>query len=202
MNYKQLIEKLKTISTEQDQVNYLFEFLLSNGEYDYLYLEIERLKKLDVNTFADLYDEDLQEQAFKILEKKTSISKELKYYFATKQWEKRSRGELDTRFKDEILVKGVCNDYSNFIKRVLTDIGIDCDRCEGKTPLNHAWNIITIGNNPLHYDITYAMYARDKKCNDTKPQDWLGISTEQLQKLQPDRTINSPQASENLLQRD
>lgn len=69
MNYKQLIEKLKTIRTEQEQVNYLFEFLLSNGEYDYLYLEIERLKKLDVNTFADLYDEDLQEQAFKTLEK-------------------------------------------------------------------------------------------------------------------------------------
>ena len=86
MNYKQLIEKLKTIRTEQEQVNYLFEFLLSNGEYDYLYLEIERLKKLDVNAFADLYDEDLQEQAFKILEKKTSISKELKYYFATKQY--------------------------------------------------------------------------------------------------------------------
>ena len=52
MNYKQLIEKLKTIRTEQEQVNYLFEFLLSNGEYDYLYLEIERLKKLDVNTFT------------------------------------------------------------------------------------------------------------------------------------------------------
>ena len=67
-------------------MNYLFEFLLSNGEYDYLYLEIERLKKLDVNTFTDLYDEDLQEQAFKILEKKTSISKELKCYFATKQY--------------------------------------------------------------------------------------------------------------------
>lgn len=69
MNYKQLIEKLKTIRTEQEQVNYLFEFLLSNGEYDYLYLKIERLKKLDVNTFADLYDENLQEQAFKTLEK-------------------------------------------------------------------------------------------------------------------------------------
>lgn len=54
MNYKQLIEKLKTIRTEQEQVNYLFEFLLSNGEYDYLYLEIERLKKLDVNTFTNL----------------------------------------------------------------------------------------------------------------------------------------------------
>ena len=52
MKYKQLIEKLKTIRTEQEQVNYLFEFLLPNGEYDYLYLEIERLKKLDVNTFT------------------------------------------------------------------------------------------------------------------------------------------------------
>lgn len=53
----------------------------------------------------------------------------------------------------------------------------------------------------MHYDITYAMYARDERSKDTKPQDWLGISTEQLQKLQPDRTINSPQTSENLLQR-
>ena len=201
MNYKELIKKLKRMSSEQEQVDYLFEFLLSNGEYDYLYLEIERLKKLDVNTFADLYDEDLQEQALKELQKKTSISKELRYYFATKQWERRSRGELDTQFKDDILVKGVCNDYSNFIRRVLTEIGIDCERCEGKTPLNHAWNIITIGNNPLHYDITYAMYARDKKSGGTKPNDWLGISTEQLQKLQPDRTITTPRKDENSLEK-
>ncbi|MBP3619902.1 MAG: hypothetical protein J6J24_04505 [Clostridia bacterium] len=191
MNYKELIEKIKTISRKQEQVGFLFKFLLETGEYDYLCLEIEKLKKLDVNTFADLYDEDLQEQAFKLLEKKTSISKELKEYFATKQWEKRSRGEQDTQFKDGILVKGVCNDYSNFIKRVLTEIGIDCERCAGKTPLNHAWNIISIENNPLHYDITYAMYARDKKIDKSNPTDWFGITTEQLQRLQPERTILS-----------
>ena len=36
MNYKQLIDKLKTISSEQEQVDYLFKFLLDNAEYDYL----------------------------------------------------------------------------------------------------------------------------------------------------------------------
>ena len=61
----------------------------------------------------------------------------------------------------------------------------------------HAWNIITIGNNPLHYDITYAMYARDKRSKDTNPKDWLGISTEQLQKLQPDRIIIMPHRNED-----
>ena len=197
MTYKQLIDNLKTLRSEQEQVDYLFEFLLSNGEYDYLYLEIEKFKKLDVNTFADFYDEDLYEQALKELQKKTTISKELRYYFETEQWESRTHGEKDTQFKDEILVKGVCNDYSNFIVKVLTEIGIDCVRCEGRTPLMHAWNIITIGNNPLHYDITYAMYARDKRSKDTKPQDWLGISTEQLQKLQPDRIIIMPHRNED-----
>ena len=197
MNYNQLIEKLKSIDNQKEQVAYLFDFLLKIGEYDYLYLEIEKLKKLDVNTFADLYDEDLCDKAMAELQKKTLISKELKKYFATKQWESRSRGELDAQFKDEILVKGVCNDYTNFILKVLTEIGIDCERYEGKTPLNHAWNLIRINNLPLHYDITYAMYARDGKNNETKPQDWLGISTEQLLKIQPNRTIITPQSSEN-----
>ena len=197
MNYKQLIEKLKGMYSKQEQVDYLFEFLLNNAEYDYLYLEIERLKKLDVNTFADFYDEDLYEQALKELQKRTTISKELRYYFETKQWESRTHGEKDTQFKDEILVKGVCNDYSNFIVKVLTEIGVDCVRCEGRTPLMHAWNIITIGNNSLHYDITYAMYARDKRDSTTTPKDWLGIPIEQLQKLHPERTITSPQKDEN-----
>ena len=102
MNYKQLIDNLKTMRSEQEQVDYLFEFLLSNGEYDYLYSEIEKLKKLDVNTFADFYDEDLYKQALKELQKKTTISKELIYYFETKQWESRTHGEKDTQFKDEI----------------------------------------------------------------------------------------------------
>ena len=200
MNYKQLIDKLKTISSEQEQVDYLFKFLLDNAEYDYLYLEIERLKKLDVNTFADLYDDDLKEQAFKILEKKTTISRELKRYFDTKQWESRSHGEKDIQFKDEILIKGVCNDYTNFIIKVLTEIGINCERCEGKTPLNHAWNIITIGNNPLHYDITYAIYARDRRNKDTNPKDWLGITTQSLMKLHPDRIIiTSPKNEHNIV---
>jgi len=197
MTYKQLIDKLKTMNNQQEQVDYLFEFLLVNAEYDYLYLEIEKLKKLDVNTFADLYDEDLQEQAFKILENKTTISKELKRYFKTKQWELRSNGEKDIQFKDGILIKGVCIDYVNFIVKVLTEIGVNCESCLGKTPLNHAWNIITIGKNTLHYDITYAIYARDKKDTVTQPKDWLGINTRLLLKLHPDRVIIEPSKNEN-----
>lgn len=34
MTYKQLIDKLKTMGSEQEQVEYLFNFLLQIGEYD------------------------------------------------------------------------------------------------------------------------------------------------------------------------
>ena len=45
------------------------------------------------------------------------------------------------------------------------------------------------------------MQCMQEISNDTKPQDWLGISTEQLQKLQPDRTITTPRKDENSLEK-
>ena len=193
MDYQQMIQTLKGLDNNEAQINFLFSYLLQNCEYDYLYLEIEKLKKLDVNTFADLYDEDLFEQALQKLKKETAISNELEHYFKTHQWERRSYGELDLQFKDGIITKGVCKDYTNFILKVLTEIGIECKICAGKTPLNHIWLIITTYNNTLHYDITYAMYARDKKSKNSTPKDWLGISTKRLLELQPNRIITTPQ---------
>lgn len=194
MNYNQLIDKLKEYKKQKSQVKFLFDFLLQNAKYDYLYLELERLKKLDADAYIDLYDKDLRENAFMKIMEKTEISREVISYFKNHEWEIRSNGEADPRFDNGgILVKGVCRHYSIFIKRVCDDLGIKCEVQLGRTPLGHAWNVIDI-DEPLHYDLTYAIYARDKfeGWDKTKPEDWLGVTEEQLLMLQPNRTTINP----------
>ena len=194
MKYNELIAKLKCIKNKKEQIEWLFQQLLTNCQYDYLYLEIEKIKRIAIQADINLNDlevEETREETLKTLAEKTALSEDFVKYVRNREWETRSQGEKDLQFEQGILVKGVCNDYTNFINKVLTEVGIESKRCVGKTPLNHAWNIISIENNPLHYDITYAMYARDKKIDKSNPTDWLGITTEQLQRLQPERTILS-----------
>ena len=208
-SYENLIQNLQSITretpeeTRKAQVESLFNFLLKHGEYDYLYLEIERIKRITLHSttysIIDIERDETREAALEFIQNEISssnlfpnykeLSEEFIDYAKNKEWESRTGGEKDTKYKNDILIKGVCLDYSKFIKKVLDEIGISCDICFGNTPLRHAWNIITPNNTPLHYDITYAMYSRDDKLQ-TNPQEWLGLTKEELLNLAPNRKID------------
>ena len=93
-------------------------------------------------------------------------------------------------YKDGIITKGVCADFSEFIKRVCDDLHISCHRIEGTTPIAHVWNLIDAGNGLKHYDLTYAIYDRDNGAGNINASKWLGKTTEELLAIHPTRKID------------
>lgn len=203
MNYEELIKNLKTISNKQEQVDYLFDYLLNVFEYDYIYLELVHLMKIDHDNpeffkylcYTNLFDDETREDTIKLFNQKTTISENMLNFLRSGEWKSRSISGKEIKYLNDILIKGVCEDFSLFIKKVLNKVGVDCVVQHGKTPYSHAWNVIRINDEWLNYDITYAIYSRDeyKGWNEkTEPQDWLGITDEQLLALHPTRVINPP----------
>lgn len=93
-------------------------------------------------------------------------------------------------YENGLIKKGVCAHFSEFIKSVCNNHGIECSILGGSTPVAHAWNRVS----SLHYDITYAMFVRDHY-NDwdkkTTSSHWLGVSDKALLTTHPTRTISS-----------
>jgi hypothetical protein len=94
------------------------------------------------------------------------------------------------KYKDGLIVKGVCADYSIFIHDTLKKLGIDSHIAEGYTPVCHVWN--KVGD--LNYDITYAIFMRDHYDSwDTRAThcDFLGASDDTLQRVHPVRVTST-----------
>lgn len=98
-------------------------------------------------------------------------------------------------YEDGIIKKGVCADFSKFIKEICNELDIPCETIEGTTsPLvSHVWNLIDLGDGFRHYDLTYAIYSRDKFKNwgSVGSNSWFGITTETLLQMHPDRKIDA-----------
>lgn len=198
MNYEELLNNLKSVQSKEQQIEALFQFLLESLEYDYLYLEMSRLKKCaNENSleFSDLYDEELVDEILNKFSKYLTIPNYVVEFFKNKEFEKLRPGFITDSpiFENEIIKKGVCLNFSNFIKKVCDELEINCEIQKGATPFAHAWNKIQINNQWLNFDVTYAIYSRDKYNGwgeRSKPQDWFGITDEELLKLHPERTID------------
>ena len=54
----------------------------------------------------------------------------------------------------------VCQGYAEAYEFILELIGIDCELCESDT-LNHAWNIVEIGGEEYHVDVTWDDVTND-----------------------------------------
>lgn len=96
-------------------------------------------------------------------------------------------------YDENILKRGVCDQISKFFKQVCDDAGVRCKLMLGNTGLGHAWNMARVGGQDLHYDCTYAIFSKDKHegwDEKTTPSDWLGITTDKLKELHPERTID------------
>ncbi len=197
MNYEEFLNDLKNIKGKEKQVDYLFNFLLENLEYDYLYLEIVGLMKLqkEINIdFSELYDEELVDETLKKFAKHTEVSNCAVRYFKDREYENMKPGLCTDSpiFENGILKKGVCAQFAAFVKKVCDELEIECVVQRGTTPFGHDWNKIKIENQWLNYDITYAIFSKDKYKNwhkKSNPKDWLGITDEELLALHPERNI-------------
>lgn len=100
--------------------------------------------------------------------------------------------EKPTEENEGLLTKGVCADYSQFVKKVCDDLDIkDCNIINGETMVSHVWNVIE----GKVYDPTYAIFARDNYESwgkATKPSDWLNVSFDHILELQPYRIVLEP----------
>lgn len=103
-------------------------------------------------------------------------------------------------YKDEIITKGVCANFSEFVKKVCDQLEIPCLKIKGRTSVGHVWNAINIDGSFKHYDLTYAIFARDhfNGWEKTTPSDWFEITAEKLLELQPNRIIETFPIDEDL----
>lgn len=118
------------------------------------------------------------------------------YYFYRNFENARNLARPQKEYHDGILTKGVCANFSEFIKQVCDDLSIPCKEIEGTTSprVSHVWNLIDTGNGFKHLDLTYAIFSRDnfKNWGNVNPFSWFNLSTEELLNLQPERKIDNP----------
>ena len=96
-----------------------------------------------------------------------------------------------------LLMKGTSEHIATFAKTLCDAVGIPALIVSGISSgkVLHYWLVISINNNELFYDISYALYVRDNFCRigtRYSQHEWLGITPKQLYKNQCTRTIISP----------
>lgn len=234
MTYNELINHLKTINGKQQQIEYLFSYMLHSVQYDYPTLEI---CKFD-NSLLDYIDEHFNSENLEDRRKAIQLVKSEGYsdefilrilenygdsFIVPARPEMVIMGKLNkaipehtsyrtfasaknmarplVEYENGIIIKGVCADFSEFIKKTCDELNVPCDTITGTTPISHVWNLINTGDGFKHYDLTYAIYARDEfdGWDKANPNDFLGITTEKLLELHPNRTIDSIHTSEKTL---
>lgn len=93
-------------------------------------------------------------------------------------------------YKNDLIRSGVCRHYSNFIKKVLDDLGIYTVNVIGQSGLFHEWNMVLINNEIRFIDITREIHLRNNaKDYEFKKGDWYLISIDDMFKLEEDRDI-------------
>jgi len=208
MNYFELVEYIKSFESDKEKLGALSKFIVDNVSYNYETLDNSKVSKylikndpdsmtnLDNGIVAIQFICDLSKQLKLTNNYKNDMLKLYRYFHkagAVSFLDIIPTSMNPVEYKENILKKGVCIQIANFFKQVCDDVGINCKVVQGNTGFAHAWNIVSSENRVLHYDCTYAMYAKDKYDDwdkKSKPEDWLGITQQQLAKLQPERTID------------
>ena len=217
-NYFQLVDHLKQLPTQKQQLDTIIQYCINNVQIDYVM--IEHINEIITLKFAKYVDtlfpninEKLRNKAIAFIRNSTNISddywKRIKDFylhptideFGNQVFPTLTESLLsisaDHRQFNGLLTKGSSVHIVNFVKHLCDDIGIKCLIINGISSgrMHHFWLNICIDNIELFYDITYALYVRDNFCEIGKQytlQDWLGITPKQLYKNQPSRTIISP----------
>ena len=234
MTYDELIKHLKTISDKQQQIEYLFKYMLQSVQYDYPTLEICKFDNSLLDYIDTHYNPEIAEDRQKVIQliKSKGYSNEFilrilenygKSFIVPARPEMVIMGKLNkaipehtdyrtfasaknmakplVEYKNGFIIKGVCADFSEFIKNICDELNIPCNIVNGATPISHVWNLINVGDGFKHYDLTYAIYARDEfnGWGKVNPSNFLGVTTKKLLEMHPSRTIDSIYTSETTL---
>lgn len=99
-------------------------------------------------------------------------------------------------YNNQMLVDGVCSEYTEFEARICKDLGIKHRKVTGIGTTGHAWSLIYLEEEDrwVHFDMTMVKFYQDKWIKEHEPyneQDWITASTSDILKMQPTRRIES-----------
>lgn len=95
-----------------------------------------------------------------------------------------------SEFHNGLIKRGVCRNFSAFIKKVLDDLGIDTVNVIGKSNRFHEWNMVNINGDIKFIDISKEIHIRDNACsNGCNKGDWYLIDIDRMFELEPTREI-------------
>lgn len=95
--------------------------------------------------------------------------------------------------KKGILVKGVCQDFAEYLTQILTMLGIESHTVVGTNELGHAWNLIRIGEEYKMIDLNTEIFIRDsyRSCKGKTRGDMMFADVAEVFEMFPLRTIRS-----------
>lgn len=97
-------------------------------------------------------------------------------------------------YNNQMLIDGVCADYTEFQAKICKDLGIKHRKVRGVGTTGHAWSLIYLEDEDkwVHFDMTMVKFYQDRWIREHEPyiiQDWVAASTEDIFKMQPTRRI-------------
>lgn len=106
----------------------------------------------------------------------------------------KQRDVFPTQYINNLLVKGVCADYAEWMQKICNDLNIPCYEVIGKGTADHSWNLIYVKeqNKWVHFDMTCVRFYLDNFTRQFgEPDKWVFASTEDIFKMQPKREIHT-----------
>ena len=104
--------------------------------------------------------------------------------------------------ENDILKRGVCIDYSKYLKNLLEKVGLKAVRLEGISELGHSWLAVSVNKKYKSVDLTRAVFIRDGFLGIPKDQtskDWLIRDFKDTFDMQETRKITGIVNDENEL---
>ena len=99
-----------------------------------------------------------------------------------------------------LLRNGVCDAYSNWTSKVLTELNIPCLKVIGKGTTGHGWNLVYLEDKDIwvNFDMTMVRYYLDGWTREYgEPNKWVFATIEEMFNMQPKRTIEEIKDAED-----
>lgn len=202
-NFDEFIKYVKDISVSKEQIKFLCSYFLKQVDYPYarLFYDIikvvqakEKYKDKKINEIKDTLIHDLKKYLMPSdiidmfiendVPQNLLIQDIYQNFTSDKQrvdaFNLKYHG-IATVFENGIIKKGICKDYSAFLKYVCDLIGLQCEVNHFPPPFEHAWISIMLDNVKYHFDLTYEKFIKDKFNNFDKifhQNDWIFVKDE------------------------
>ena len=191
------------LPNDVERAKYVFDWFIKNVNYDYLTLENAtyegRKQKMEYipevggcghiitpYMWGELDINNMSREEKEILEEYIDVNNK---YLAT-QKEKNERVIGCDIYNNKL---GVCEHFASAYKEICERMNIPCEKLYGNidsnyiingVKLGHVWNIVKIGDQTRHIDISSSIHNRDEGKD---PYEYFGLTTEQLLDKDKDR---------------